>query len=193
MTAIILSGGENSRMFRDKAFLRVGQKTIIAREIEVLSALFPRVMIVTNTPDRYAHLGAELIPDEVVGKGPLGGIYSGLLASKDDHNFIVSCDLPFFSSDLISYMSRIVDGYDAVVPKFNGFVEPLHAVYSKRCIIPVKNQLDLNQLKIQSFFDKVRIRYIGKDDINRYDPEGTAFFNINTEDDLKKARLIAED
>lgn len=192
MIATILSGGNNRRMLRDKAFLQIGQKTIIEREIEVLSTLFSRIVVVTNAPENHAHLAAELVPDLVPGKGPLGGIYSGLIASKDEYSFVVGCDLPFLNAGLISYMIEAKNGYDAVVPKLSRFVEPLHAVYSRHCLMPIKRQLNRNELKIQSFFHEAKVRYIRESDIKRYDPKGIAFLNVNTEDDLKKARLVAE-
>lgn len=192
MAAIILSGGNNRRMLRNKAFLQIKQKTIIEREIEVLSTLFSRIIVVTHTPENHEYLRVDLVSDLLSGKGPLGGIYSGLIASKDKYNFVVGCDLPFLNAGLISYMVKVTNGHDIVVPKLNGFVEPLHAVYSKHCLIPIRRQLDRNELRIQSFFGEVKVRYVGKSEIEGYDPDHIAFFNINTEDDLKKARLIDE-
>jgi len=192
MVAIILSGGNNRRMLHNKAFLQMGQKSIIEREIEVLSTLFSTIFVVTNTPENHEHLRVSLVSDLVPGKGPLGGIYSGLMASKDKYNFVVSCDLPFLNAGLISYMIELTEGHDIVVPRLNGLVEPLHAIYSKHCLIPIKRQLDRNELKIQSFFGEVKVRYIRESEIKRYDPKGIAFFNVNTEEDLGKARLIAE-
>ncbi len=192
MVAIILSGGNNRRMLHNKAFLQMGQKSIIEREIEVLSTFFSRIIVVTNTPENHEHLRVSLVSDLVPGKGPLGGIYSGLMASKDKYNFVVSCDLPFLNAGLISYMIELTEGHDIVVPRLNGLVEPLHAIYSKHCLIPIKSQLDRNELKIQSFFGQVKVRYIRESEIKKYDPKGIAFFNVNTEEDLEKARLIAE-
>ena len=192
MVAIILSGGDNRRMLRNKAFLQIGQKTIIEREIEVLSNLFSRILVVTNTPESHEHLRVNLVSDLVSGKGPLGGIYSGLTTSKDEYNFVVGCDLPFLNAGLISYMIGLTKRHDVVVPKLNEFVEPLLAVYSRHCLIPIKRQLDRNELRIQSFFGEVKVRYIRKNEVKRYDPQGLAFFNVNTEEDLEKARSIAE-
>lgn len=192
MVAIILSGGDNRRMLCNKAFLQIGQKTIIEREIEVLSSLFSRIIVVSNTPESHEHLRVSLVYDLVPGKGPLGGIYSGLMASKDEYNFVVGCDLPFLNTGLISYMIGLINDHDIIVSKLNGLVEPLHAIYSKRCLIPIKRQLDINELKIQSFFGEVKVRYIRESEIKKYNPKGIAFFNVNTEEDLGKARLIAE-
>ncbi|GAH69705.1 unnamed protein product, partial [marine sediment metagenome] len=77
MTAIILSGGNNKRISTDKAFLKVGQKPIIEQEIDVLSSIFSRIIIVTNSPEKYRYLKADLTSDLIPDKGPLGGIYSG--------------------------------------------------------------------------------------------------------------------
>jgi len=192
MVAIILSGGDNRRMLCNKAFLQIGQKTIIEREIEVLSSLFSRIIVVSNTPESHEHLRVSLVSDLVPGKGPLGGIYSGLMASKDEYNFVVGCDLPFLNTGLISYMIGLINDHDIIVSKLNGLVEPLHAIYSKRCLIPIKRQLDINELKIQSFFGEVKVRYIRESEIKKYNPKGIAFFNVNTEEDLGKARLMAE-
>lgn len=192
MTAIILSGGNNRRILRNKAFLQIGQKTIIEREIEILSTLFTRIIVVTNTLESHKHLKVSLVSDLFPGKGPLGGIYSGLMASGDKHNFVVGCDLPFLNAGLISYMIEVKNDRDLVVVKLNGFVEPLHAIYSRHCLIPIRRQLDRNELRIQSFFGEVKVRYVRKSEIKRYDPKGIAFFNVNTRYDLEKARSIAE-
>ncbi len=85
MVATILSGGNNRRMLRDKAVVQIGQKAIIERESEVLSTLLTRIIVETNATDINAHLAAELARDLTPGIGPLGGIYSGLIASDDDH------------------------------------------------------------------------------------------------------------
>lgn len=127
--AIILSGGNNGRMFRNKAFLQIGQKTIIERETEVLSTLFFRIIVVTNAPESHEHLRVNLVSDLVPGKGPLGGIYSGLTASKDEYNFVVGCDLPFLNAGLIFYLIEVTSGQDIVIPKLNGFVERLYMLF----------------------------------------------------------------
>jgi len=193
MAAIILSGGNNKRIDTNKAFLRIGRKTIIEREIAVLSTIFDRIIIVTNTPEKYKHLKADLTSDLITGKGPLGGIYSGLTISQEEHNFVVSCDLPFLNAGLIYYMKGLIDKHDAIIPNFNRYLEPLHAFYSKDCLSSINKHLDQNDLKIRSFLSEVSVKYIGTTEIESFDPEGIVFFNVNTEENLKKARLIAED
>ena len=209
MTAIILSGGDNKRIQREKSFISISQKSIIEREIEVLSAVFSRIIIVTNRKKSYKHLKrngwgrrgflkekgvkVDIVSDIFPGKGPLVGIYSGLMASDTQHNFVVSCDLPFLNEDLIVYMKKnLSDEHDVVVPRIDGFLEPLHASYSKSCLVPIKEHLLRDDLRVQSFFSEVKLKYIEKDEIERFDPDLIAFFNVNTEEELKKARIIAQ-
>ncbi len=193
MAAIILSGGNNQRIGDEKAFLRIGQKTIIEKEIAVLSTIFTRIIIVTNCPEKYKHLEVDLVPDLIPDKGPLGGIYSGLTISEDKHDFVVSCDLPFLNTGLISYMKELIGQHDVIIPRLERFLEPLHAIYSKDCLTSIKKYLDKNNLRIQSFFTEKSIKYIDKTEVERFDPAGIAFFNVNTEENLKRARSIAVD
>ena len=191
MTAVILSGGNNSRILADKGFLRVGKKTIVEREIAVLSMIFSPIIIVTNSPERYRNFPVELSSDLIPEKGPLGGVYSGLAASRDEYNFVVGCDLPFLNPALITYMKNSAPGYDLVVPEVNGLLEPLYAFYSRNCLPAIRVSLEQNELSIRSFFSKVKLRYVRKTEIDNFDPRGITFFNVNTREDLKQAREIA--
>lgn len=193
MAAIILSGGNNRRIGRDKAFLEVDRRTIIEREIEVLSRVFSRIIVVTNSPERYTHLDVDLTSDIVPGKGPLGGIYTGLTFSSDSCNFVVGCDLPFLNAGLIDYMKGLSDRYDVIVPKIGDFMETLYAFYSKECLNPIEARIEKNDLRIRSFFQEVRVRHIDKGEIEKFGPEGITFFNVNTEEKLSSARILAED
>ncbi len=193
MAAIILSGGNNRRIGIDKAFLSISGRALIEREIAVLSRIFIHIIIVTNKPEKYKYLDTEFISDLIPGKGPLGGMYTGLSISRDKYNFVVSCDLPFLNAGLISYMKGLINKEDVIVPEQNQFREPLHAFYSKDCMTAIKKCIDQDDLRIQSFFPDVKVRYVDSTEIERFDPEGTAFFNVNTEENLISAKLSAED
>ncbi|MDO8525689.1 MAG: molybdenum cofactor guanylyltransferase, partial [Candidatus Omnitrophota bacterium] len=109
ITGIVLAGGKAARMRGscDKAFLKVGGKTIIDRQLKALRNIFKEIMIVTNSPDRYKdRKGVKIIPDLVREKGPLGGIYSGLSASGSFYNFVTACDMPFINEGLVKYMIK---------------------------------------------------------------------------------------
>jgi molybdopterin-guanine dinucleotide biosynthesis protein A len=189
----VLAGGESARIGTDKAFLKIGGKTLIEQILEKLLRIGDDVIVVTNSPERYNHLGVRLVSDISPGKGALGGIYSGLKASKNEYSFVVACDMPFLNVNLIRYMTLLASGHDVVIPRVNGLLEPLHAIYSKRCIPSIERLLEKDDLKIVRFFSDVRVRYVEEEEINVLDPKHLSFFNINTLEDLEKARKLDDE
>jgi len=154
MSLIVLAGGNGTRLNRDKAFLElIENKTIIENIVNCLKGVFSEIIIVANNLEDYKFLGFKVVPDLVRGKGPLGGIYTGLKTSKEEHNFVLACDMPFVNVDLVRYMLKFKD-FDAVVPRFNGYTEPFHAVYSKNVLPMIENQIKKDELRINETIKK---------------------------------------
>jgi molybdopterin-guanine dinucleotide biosynthesis protein A len=187
MTGIVLSGGESRRMGTDKAFLLLDGLPLIEHVLRVLRGVFPRVIIVTNAPARYVPYDALVVTDTVDKRGPLTGIYSGLLNSRDEYNFVAACDMPFLNPDLIAYMAGLAPGHDIVVPVINGRVEPLHAIYSKKLVPMIKKRLQEDDRQVQGIFGEARVRYVTETEIVRYDPGRRSFKNLNTLEEFKEA------
>jgi molybdopterin-guanine dinucleotide biosynthesis protein A len=191
MTGIVLAGGESRRMGRDKAFLKLEGIPLIEYVLRTLHIIFPRIIIVTNNPSAYALYDAVVVTDAVKKQCPLAGIYSGLLCSTDEYNFVAACDMPFLNPNMITYMTGLVDGYDIVVPMTAGKnVEPLHAIYSKKLLPVIAKQLQGDERKIQGIFKEARVKYVTETEIDRYDPERRSFRNINTLDEYKEATCL---
>jgi len=191
MTGIVLAGGESRRMGRDKAFLILDGIPLIEHVLRTLRGIFPRTIIVTNNPSAYASYEAVVVTDAVEKRGPLTGIYSGLLKSTDEYNFVAACDMPFLNPDLIAYMAGLADGHDIVVPTIAGRVEPLHAIYSKRLLPIIEQRLQEDARQIQGIFGDARVRYVSDAEIDRYDPARRSFKNLNTPEDYKEATCLA--
>ncbi|MCF8009781.1 MAG: molybdenum cofactor guanylyltransferase [Clostridiales bacterium] len=190
LTGIIMAGGKNSRMGMDKALLRVGERTIVEKNALLFKAAAGRVMIVTSRPEDFAFLGLETTSDIFPGCGPLGGIHAGLTYSRSNVNLVTACDMPFLEVGLLKYLASYGEAYDVVVPRINGYLEPLVACYNKTCLKIIENCLKEKNLKITSFFDQVNVRYVEENEIAEIaDPE-RVFFNINTPRELERAKLI---
>jgi molybdopterin-guanine dinucleotide biosynthesis protein A len=187
MNGIILAGGENRRMGTDKAFLEIDGRPLVEHILEVFSTLFTRTIVVTNTPDRYREYDIEVTSDVLDIRGPLTGIYSGLLKSTDEYNFVAACDMPFLNPRLISYMGEIAAGEDAVVPQFNGYLEPLHAIYRKGLLPVLDAQIRKQDRRIRGLFDHIRVRYVTEEEIVRFDLLKRSFRNLNTPKEFKEA------
>jgi len=194
-TGIILAGGKNLRLGRNKALEIIGGKTVIERVLARLSLIVNTIIIVTA--DGKNHLmplpDARFVADVYPGKGPLGGIYSGVSTSSTDLNIVVACDMPFLSTDLLQHMLELAPGFDAVVPRTReSLFEPLHAVYSRNCLPVIKSHVETGKLSIRAFLAEVKVRYIEEDECRRYDLELLSFFNMNRQADYERALKIAE-
>lgn len=196
MTSIILAGGKSSRLGRSKPLQAVGGKRLIQWVIDRLAIFSTEIIIATAQGEAIPYSSAvrtKTVADIYPGKGPLGGIYSGLVASSSSRAIVVGCDTPFFSVSLLQYMTQTCSTCDVVVPRIKEKTEPLCAVYSKNCLAPIQELLENNQLGIIRLFGLVKVRYIEEAEINRFDPEHLSFFNINSQADLDRARRLATD
>ncbi|MCX5850988.1 MAG: molybdenum cofactor guanylyltransferase [Deltaproteobacteria bacterium] len=182
---ILLSGGGARRMNgANKAFLGIGGERLIDRNVRLYRELFDEVILVTNSPREYLDLDLTIVTDIVKGKGPLGGIYTGLFFCRSDHAFVAACDMPFLNGDFIRFMTEQVRGHDIVVPEMPDGLQPLHAIYSRKCLPAIRRCVDEDRLKITGFYKRYKVHRIQADDVTRFDPEGRMFLNINAPEDL---------
>jgi len=194
MTGIVLCGGKNTRMKTNKAFLEVKGKPIIEIITEKFIKLFDEVIIVANDSAPFEYLASEaagkkvsITGDLFPGKGPLGGIYSGLMSSGQEYGFVAACDLPFINERLVAYMTENAGSYDALVIREGEKYHPLFGVYSKNCAGPIREMLERDELKISGLFLKVKTRFITASEAEKYDPGLNSLVNLNTREDYEAA------
>jgi molybdopterin-guanine dinucleotide biosynthesis protein A len=186
VTGVILAGGKSTRYGSNKAFAELHGMRLIERTIRVMGLVFPRLLLVTNTPAEYAYLHLPMVEDIVKGLGPLGGIYTGLEVMEDENGFFVACDMPFLKEDLLRYMVTLRGDYDAVVPRVKWLVEPLHALYAKKCLPSIRESIRSQEHQILKFFQKINVKYVEEEEIRSMDPDLKSFLNINKPDDLER-------
>ncbi len=193
--AVILAGGDSKRLGQAKALLDFQGRTLIELMVTCLVEYFDQITVVTDKPDLYHHLPVKLTSDIIVNekKSPLRGIHAGLSVSELPHQFFTACDMPFLNLELIDYMSGFALKYDAVVPCIGEYFQPLHAFYSRTCIDVIENQFMKGHFKVADFYEHIRVKYIGLDEILRFDPAQESFININRWSDYEYAlKVFAE-
>ena len=190
MTGIILAGGRSKRMGENKAFIDAVGIPLFERVYRVFEEIFSEIIIVANDARPFKRYEARLQKDVILNKGALGGLYTGLLHSSSYHTFCSACDMPLLNPLLIKYMTKEKDEYDVIVPKTPDGLHPLHAIYSKQCLIPIKQLLNRDDLKIVNFFHQVRVRYIEEMEIREFDPHMMSIINVNTEEEMEAVRNI---
>jgi len=189
-----LAGGKSLRLGREKALERIGQQSLIERVIDCLSPVSQAVLVVTSQEQfsliASACLKGKVVADICPGKAALGGIYTGLMNAETFYSVVVGCDMPFLNRGLVQHLVNLSADFDAVVPRLGSMIEPLHAVYSKRCLRTVEYLLRQGVLGVSQLFDLVKTRYVDDAEVSEFDPEYMSFFNVNTQDDLRKARSL---
>lgn len=186
-TAIVLAGGANSRMGgADKAQLPVEGGCLIELVLAPLVELFEQVVVVSNGDRLYDYPGVELVHDRQSGQGPLMGLYSGLVSSGNDLNFVKACDMPFISEPLVRFMMAHSGGFEVVVPLLGGFCEPLTAIYAKSAMPHIEKSLAENRRKMVSFYPYANVYRISENQVRSLDPQMRSFVNINTPTEFSK-------
>jgi len=192
LTAIILAGGKSSRMGPDKnkSMLRLNGKYLIDIVISKLKCVVGDNIIIVGPPERYLSY-KQVVPDLFSQKGPLVGIYSGLKASSSQYNLVVGCDMPFLEVKLLKYMTKNINSNDIVIPHYSdGYIEPLCAIYSKRCLETIERNLAEHIFSVRAIFPHLKVKFIEDEEIKKYDPKFYSFFNVNFKHDFRKAEEL---
>ncbi|NJN54188.1 MAG: molybdenum cofactor guanylyltransferase [Anaerolineae bacterium] len=187
VTIAIQAGGKSSRMGEDKSFVLLNGRPLIEIVRETMTGLGDELILITNRPKAYAHLGLPMVADLYPDHGPLGGIFTAVTHAQHPHTLVVACDMPWLNRDLLAYMLTLRETADVIVPRWEKYPEPLHAIYSKACLAPIEEKLQAQQLKITSFYGRVTVRFVERAEIEQFDADGRSFANINTPQELKEA------
>ena len=194
ISCIVLAGGKGLRLGRDKALETIGNRSLLEWVVFRVGFFNSDIIIVTATKQSFPQVTSypklRIVTDTYPGKGSLGAIYTGLTTSDSLYNLVVACDMPFLNQALLRYMIQLSANFDVVVPRLGKMVEPLHAIYSRDCLAPIKCLLKQGNLSVTELFSLVRVRYVEAEEINSFDPKHLSFFNINTQADLERAREI---
>ncbi len=187
VAAIILAGGQNRRMGgTDKAFLTVEGQTVFARTLTLLRACFPQVVVVSNQPQKYTPFAVEVTSDEFVGQGPLAGIHAGLRLVEHPHAFVVACDMPFLRIEPLAFLVSRVGTQDAIVPWWDGDIEPLHAIYAARLRDRMGEALKRGALAIREFLPSINVEYISEAAMREVAGASESFRNVNTPEEAAR-------
>lgn len=192
-TGVILSGGLSTRFNgENKAFINVGGRCILDRLYDVFSGLFNEIILVTNQPLQFLHWDLMIVSDVFPVRSSLTGIHTGLFYMKNPFAFFSACDTPFLKKELVETLLQHIDKRDDIImPETSAGMEPLCAIYSKRCLNSAENHIKQNKFKIQRALGNHRLKKIPEAKLRLKDPELVSFFNINTPEDQEAAEEMA--
>ena len=194
LTVSIQAGGQSSRMGEDKALKPFLGRPLIQRVVDRLNSIADEIIVTTNRPDAYSFLRLRLVTDLKPGRGALGGLYTAIASASHPIVAVVACDMPFASPTLLETAIRLLveEEADVVIAKSEEGYEPLHAVYRRdMCLPAIESAIDSDQWKVIAWFPQVKVRVLTPEEIKAADPDGLAFWNVNTPEEFAKAEALA--
>lgn len=189
VTGIILAGGKSSRMGADKGLQELCGKPLIQYAIDALSGLCSTI-IISSSSEAYQALGYKVVGDVFPGIGPMGGIYSALKQSKTDMNLVLSCDLPFVTQELMSYILQNSNGFKVTIPWMGGqHYEPLCGFYHLSTLDQIGDYIKNANYKLPDLFEEISINKLDINNKSEFYKE-YLFFNVNSKNDLETAENL---
>ena len=180
VTGVILAGGASRRMGRNKALLEMEGRPLISIVAGRLRAVTDEVIICADDTGRYEAFADRCVPDVYRGIGPLGGLHAGLAAARHELVAVVGCDMPFLKPEVLSWFVAAAAGFDLAILRHANGLEPLHAVYHKRCLPAIEAYVETGGRRADGFHQGLRVRSVSPADLAPLDPELTSFLNLNT-------------
>ncbi|MGA6972936.1 MAG: molybdenum cofactor guanylyltransferase [Candidatus Binatus sp.] len=193
--AIVLVGGQSSRMGQPKAALDFGGLPLLTRIVIELKRRFDEIVIVAAPASalqpRIEVAGIKIVHDETAFEGPLGALRRGLDEVEHRVAFACSCDLPLLNADVAAALVAMLEDFDAVIPEVGGKLQPLHAVYRKHCARRIESLAASGEKRLTASVGAIDARKVCEDELRKIDPQLLSFFNVNTPEDYRRALEIA--
>ncbi len=190
--AVILAGGQSSRMGVNKALLDFGGKPLIRVLIDRILPVTHRILISSNDCISYEFLNFPVVPDYFPGHGPLAGFHSAMVRNDCSFYVMLACDLPNLKTPFLQKMVSLAEGFDAAIPRTtDGLAHPLCAVYRRTCLPSVERALERGANKVIETFlaDHLSIRWVDPHEGSFNDSD---LANINTPEDLRNLKNGAD-
>lgn len=192
ITGFVLAGGASRRMGQPKERLVLDSETMLERQDRLLRSVC-RTVVVLGQPERISIARAPVLPDEFPDRGPLGGIFTGLLHSSTEFNLFLSCDMPFMRKRFLRYLCSCALAGEAdvtVAETPERGLQPLVAVYRRRALWVIRRSLEREENKVSRFFSQVRCRVLSAPELARAGFSLRIFANMNTREDYETAKRI---
>jgi molybdopterin-guanine dinucleotide biosynthesis protein A len=212
ITGIVLGGGRSQRLGinQSKLLIHIGGKLVLARVADTLKTICSELVLVVrpdqddDVPDLGIALNMHVVSDTKPYKGPLAGIHAGLAASTTPLSFVIAGDHPFVSRNLVTAMAAVAtaDGIDspsAVIPRSEGVLQPLHAIYPREHWAPYfahtmseGETSPTRAIEKATAADYPPVTIFTDEDLERADPRKISLMDIDTPASLNTARKILE-
>lgn len=195
VTGAILAGGPNTGMSGEpKAHLRIGNETLVQRQIRTMREVCKEIIVVTNTPKLFFDLldpSVRLITDYFPGRGPVSGMHAALHLARHPLVWMAGCDMPFLSSDVANRLiASRMENVDALIPIVRNRPVPLHGIYDKHCAELAAKLLSGRVTSLDSFLGQIHWLGVHADAWSQSGGIGPFDYVIHDNADYEKAQEL---
>ncbi|MFC0560203.1 molybdenum cofactor guanylyltransferase [Halalkalibacter alkalisediminis] len=165
LTGVIIDGGYTTGLDFVPGLLKIGEETVIERQVREMKKVCQEIILVTNQPHSYLPIlggSIRMITDYYKGSGTLSGMYAALSLAKNDTLWVVTPDMPFISMDAMTQMLAEKDQSDVqlVVPEWEGNLQLYHAIYDRSCLEATQKLVEQDQLGIMNLLEHISFKVI---------------------------------
>ena len=189
----MLAGGLSTRLGRDKASTPLLGVPLLTRVLQTLDGIVDERIVVARDGQDLSWMqepDVRIVTDVYEQHGPLGGLFTGLLATDATSVLATGCDTPLVSPDLLRELMRLLPGHDAVVPLHNDRPQPLCASYGHDGTEAIRTRLERRELRLSSLLDDLDVLYMPPEQWRAWDLDGLSFLNLNRPEDIERAEAI---
>jgi molybdenum cofactor guanylyltransferase len=181
-TLLVLAGGESRRMGRSKAWIEVGDTTLVRWVVECLAPAFSEVVVSFARPEQVQELlPHRLVFDRKPSTGPLAGLEAGLIAARNEVTFAIACDMPYLTREVAELAVAASAGCDAAIPRIEGRSEPACAAYRRSALPAITAALNAGRYKAADLAEQLDVAWL-----EGLDPD--LFRSLNTPEDYERFR-----
>lgn len=195
----VLAGGQSRRFGRDKARVDLGGETLLERAVKRLRPVCSEVILVSSRRLDWSALDLERVPDALPGRGPLAGITAAVRHASGRPTFVLACDLPFVSVELVRYLIGLAktesggsageSEHLAWVPRVGSRTQPLCGLYTTGVLPRLEEALAHGRLGVRDLLQTLPVRVVDLDTRTSL-ANADSFLNVNHPRDLRRAQQL---
>ena len=187
ITGVILAGGRSNRFGSNKALALLHGKSLIQHVTDTVASVFNDSLLVTNTPEQYDFLNIPMIRDRYQDMGPLAGIHAALRHTGKSWIFVVGCDMPAITPDVVAFLCSFVhEDCEAVIPWLERGAEPLCGLYHKTALAKIEQYLKGGKVQVKEILENLAVRKITEQELLKVTGDLQVFYYVNRERDLQR-------
>ena len=200
-TAIVLAGGDSTRMKRDKGLLDLADEPMVCRVVEGVSGVVDEVLVVVGSAEQHRGYSDVLgdrveVLTDVYGDGsPLVGAITGLRRARGEFAMITACDMPFVSPDVVRWLFAEAEGHDGATFEWpNGWIEPFFSVYRVEPSLRIAGELfEERNMRLRMILRRLPdVSHVPIGSLRERDPDLLTLFDVDTAEAIVEAEKKLE-